>query len=148
LARIVQSGIAMMRGKCFLFAALMLLSACRTADLSGSGAKVATSPSAPVDFGYVPSSCKSLGYLVGRGGGSFGGSFLSNESLIEYAMNDLRNKAAELGANYIQHDTPQLGVPGDDGATSTATVSGTAYFCSRRVVDTEPPAPEAQASAR
>ncbi len=76
---------------------------------------------------------------MGRGGGSFGGGLLTHQSLVEYAMNDLRNKAAELGANYIQHDTPQLGVPGDDGATSTATVSGNAYFCSRRVVEEEDP---------
>jgi hypothetical protein len=101
---------------------------------------VATSQSAPVDLGYVPSSCKSLGYIVGRGGGSFGGSWVSNESLIEYAMNDLRNQAAERGANYVQHDSPTLGVPGSDGATSTATVSGTAYFCSRREVEQEPTA--------
>lgn len=138
----------MMRTRHLLLAVVALLSACKTADLSGGGAKVATSQSAPVDFGYVPSSCKSLGYLVGRGGGSFGGGLLTNESLVEYAMNDLRNKAAERGANYIQHDTPQLGVPGDDGATSTATVSGTAYFCSRRVVEEEDlPESGAQASA-
>jgi hypothetical protein len=37
----------------------------------------------------------------------------------------------------VQHDSPQLGVPGSDGATSTATVSGTAYFCSRRVVEAD-----------
>lgn len=91
-----------------------------------------------MDHGFVPSSCKSLGYIVGRGGGSFGGSFVSNEDLVEYAMNDLRNQAAERGANYVQHDSPQLGVPGDDGATSTATISGTAYFCSKRAVEQEP----------
>ena len=124
-------------GKVTTLWCVVLLAACNTAQLSGPGAQVATSTSAPSDFGYVPSSCKGLGYLVGRGGGSFSGSFLTNESLVEYAMNDLRNKAADLGANYLQHDTPQLGVPGDDGATSTATVSGTAYFCSRRVVDPE-----------
>src|SRR5262245_29438474 len=120
-----------------LFVGLLFLAGCRTADLSGPGAQVATSQSAPIDLGYVPSSCKSLGYIVGRGGGSFTGSFLTNEDLVEYAMNDLRNQAAERGANYVQHDTPQLGVPGGDGATSTATVSGTAYFCSRRAVEAE-----------
>ncbi|HVJ17079.1 MAG TPA: DUF4156 domain-containing protein [Polyangiaceae bacterium] len=129
----------MTHGKWIVFG-LVFLAGCRTADLSGPGAQVATSQSAPVDLGYVPSSCKSLGYIVGRGGGSFGGSWVSNESLIEYAMNDLRNQAAERGANYVQHDSPTLGVPGSDGATSTATVSGTAYFCSRREVEQEPTA--------
>jgi hypothetical protein len=90
---------------------------------------VATSQSAPVDSGWDPAQCNQLGYIVGRGGGSFGGGYISNESLIEYAMNDLRNKAAGLGANFVQHDSPQLGVAGDGNGgsiTSTATVSGTA----------------------
>jgi hypothetical protein len=102
---------------------------CRTAALSGTGANVATSQSAPVDHGYPKGACRSLGFVVGRGGGSFGGSYITNENLVEYAMNDLRNQVAEKGGNFVQHDTPQLGVPGGDGATSTATVSGTAYFC-------------------
>jgi hypothetical protein len=105
--------------------------ACMTEQLNSAGAQVATSQSAPVDHGYSPGACKNLGYIVGRGGGSFGGGWISNEQLVEYAMNDLRNKAAGLGANYIQHDTPQLGVAGSNGSTttSTATVSGTAYAC-------------------
>jgi len=104
---------------------------CRTATLTGAGAQVATSQSAPVDQGYAPGSCKSLGYVVGRGGGSFGGGFISNDELVKYAMNDLQNKVAELGGNFVQHDTPQLGVAGGDHSTttSTATVSGTAYRC-------------------
>lgn len=46
-------------------------------------------------------------------------------------MNDLRNQAARLGANYVQHDSPQMGVTGSDTGTttSTATVNGTAYSC-------------------
>lgn len=111
-----------------------VLVACKTATLSGEGAHVATAQSAPVDYGWDPSSCKELGYVVGRGGGSFGGGWITNEQLISYAMNDLRNKAAELGANYVQHDTPTLGQSGSNGGTttSTATVSGTAYSCSQR----------------
>jgi len=121
------------RERWFQAAAVVLLSVglvdCRTANLSGGGANVATSQSAPVDHGYTKNACKSLGFVVGRGGGSFGGSYISNEQLVEYAMNDLRNQVAEKGGNFVQHDTPQLGVPGGDGATSTATVSGTAYAC-------------------
>lgn len=65
---------------------------------------------------------------MGRGGGTFGGSWVSNESLIEHVMNDLR-KAADLGANFVQHDSPTMGQGGGDGGstTTTATVSGTAY---------------------
>jgi len=108
---------------------------CNAAELSPEGANVATSNTTPIDQGFDPSGCKSLGYIVGRGGGSFGGAWVSNEDLVAYAMNDLRNQAAELGANYIQHDSPQMGVAGGAGTgstTSTATVSGTAYLCSKR----------------
>ncbi len=122
------------------FAALAAFAApcgCKTADLSNGGARVATSQSAPVDSGWDPKSCRAIGYLVGRGGGSFGGGFISNNDLIEYAMNDLRNQAAERGANFVQHDTPTLGVAGSSNGTSTttATVSGTAYLCQRRLTD-------------
>jgi hypothetical protein len=94
---------------------------CSTASLSGEGAKVAASRNPPTK------GCKPLGYLTGKGGGTFGGGFVSNEDLIEYALNDLRNKAGELGGNYVQHDPPQMG--SGDGTTTTATVTGTAYKC-------------------
>jgi hypothetical protein len=127
---------------------------CKTASLSQEGRVVRISPSAPVDHGFDPRSCRSLGYLVGRGGGSFGGGYISNERLVEYAMNDLRNQAAERGANYVQHDSPQLGTSGSNGSstTTTATVSGTAYHCTRETtfaapaqapVPSEAPAPRA-----
>lgn len=107
---------------------------CQTAHLSSKGANVATSSTAPVDAGWDPASCTQLGYVVGRGGGSFGGGWISNEELVRYAMNDLRNKAAALGANYVQHDSPGMGQSGSGGATttSTATVSGTAYRCTQK----------------
>ena len=82
---------------------LGVLLACKQEQLSDGGAKVAISPSAPVDSGWEPGSCKALGYIVGRGGGSFGGGWIANEDLIEYAMNDLRNQATERGANFVQH---------------------------------------------
>lgn len=108
------------------------LLACSTAELSKKGAEIVTSQSAPVDSGYDPKSCKHLGFVIGKGGGALGGEFIANENLVGYAMNDLRNKAANLGANFIQHDSPQMGVSGSNNGTNTttATVSGNAYFCS------------------
>ncbi len=124
-----------------IFATVMLLpiTSCKTSHLSGGGAQVATSQSAPIDSGWDPESCKSLGYIVGRGGGAFGGGWISNDQLIEYAMNDLRNKASELGANFVQHDTPTMGQAGSDNGstTSTATVSGTAYLCEQKADKTQ-----------
>ena len=71
--------------------------------------------------------CAALKLLVGHGGGTFGGELISNDDLIEYAMNDLRNQTAAAGGNYVQYDPPQLGE--GDGTTTTATISGTAYSC-------------------
>ncbi len=125
--------------------AAALLVSCATAALSSSGAQVVTSQSPPVDSGWDPQSCKPLGYVLGRGGGSFGGAYLSNEHLIEYALNDLRNKAAALGANFVQQDPPQMAAEAlrPDGevatnvtgqSTSTASVGGLAYKCERQTV--------------
>ena len=80
-----------------------------------------TSPNPPA------AGCTSVKFIVGHGGGSFAGEWVANDDLVEYAMNDLRNQAADLGANYVQHDAPQMG--DGDGTTSTATISGTAYRC-------------------
>jgi hypothetical protein len=109
-----------------LSASLVLLSstlalACSTPALSPQAARVAVTRNPP------PPSCSPLGYIVGEGGGTFGGAWISNDQLIEYAMNDLRNKAAEQGANYVQSDPPQLG--NGKGTTTTATITGTAYRC-------------------
>lgn len=98
-----------------------LLSACQTASLSNGGAAVAPTRDP------LPPQCKTLGLLVGKGGGAFGGAYISNEDLIDYAMNDLRNKAANLGATHIRHDPPQLGE--GDGTTTSVTITGTAYAC-------------------
>jgi hypothetical protein len=107
---------------CFVMCVCLLgTSACKTSDLSPEAANVAAGRSAAAP------GCKPLGYLTGKGGGTFGGSFISNEDLIEYAMNDLRNQAADKGANYVQHDPPQLG--SGDGTTTSVTITGTAYQC-------------------
>lgn len=97
---------------------------CATASLTPQGANVAVARSAP------PADCRAVGYLVGEGGGTFGGAWISNDQLIEYAMNDLRNKAAERGASYVQADPPQLG--NGKGTTTTVTITGTAYACRAR----------------
>jgi len=94
---------------------------CSTAALSPAGARVVATRNPPTP------DCVSLKYLVGKGGGTFGGAYVANEDLVEYAMNDLRNEAAQLGANYVQHDPPQMGHGG--GTTTTVTISGTAYRC-------------------
>jgi hypothetical protein len=108
----------------FAFFGLMvfgLLSGCKTASLTAEGAKVAPTRDA------LPPECETLGLLTATGGGTFGGGMVSNEKLVEYAMNDLRNKAGKLGATHVRHDPPQLGQ--GDGTTTTVTMTGTAYMC-------------------
>ncbi len=100
---------------------LGIVSGCKTASLTEQGARVAPTRDA------LPPECKTLGLVTATGGGTFGGGMVSNEKLIEYAMNDLRNKAAKLGATHVRHDEPQLGQ--GDGTTTTVTLTGTAYNC-------------------
>lgn len=60
----------------------------------------------------APKMCKYLGQVVGNQGNFFTGEFTSNRNLEEGAMNDLKNKAVKLGANYIQIITNRAGVTG------------------------------------
>ena len=101
--------------------AAAFVAGCSTPALSPAAEHVAVSRNP------APPSCAPVGYVVGEGGGTFGGKWISNDQLIDYAMNDLRNKAAERGATYVQSDAPQLG--NGRGTTSTATITGTAYRC-------------------
>ncbi len=105
---------------------MVTIASCKRAELTNDGSTVVTGQGGP-----PAASCKPLGSVVGSGGGAFGGAYISNESLMEYALNDLRNKAAKLGANYVTHGQPQLGMAGDKESTSTttATVVGSAYNC-------------------
>jgi hypothetical protein len=93
-----------------------------TSELTGAGARVVTIYNPPTG------QCQMLGTVTGQGGGAFGGAYISNDDLINYAMNDMRNKAAAMGATHVQSSPPQLGQA--DGTTTTATVIGTAYWCS------------------
>ncbi|WP_394850834.1 DUF4156 domain-containing protein [Pendulispora brunnea] len=104
-----------------IFLAASSLAACASTALSPQGARVTVARSAP------PPNCTEVAQLVGHGGGSLIGSNISNDVLIEYAQNDLRNKAAARGANYVQQDPPTLGQ--HEGTTTTATISATAYRC-------------------
>lgn len=85
--------------------------------------------------------CKSLGNLTGKGGGASGG-YVSNESLIEYALNDLRNQAGALGATHVVYSTPSMG--GNQGTTTSAMVMGEALRCE---AGEEPNAPARQVAS-
>ncbi len=105
--------------------AVVLLQACSTPELSKQAANV------EVVTQMDRKDCTNLGPVFGKGGGSFGGSMISDEKLMEYASNDLRNHAAAKGANMVvagPHQMAQSGGKGG-GQTSTSTVTGVAYKC-------------------
>lgn len=106
-------------------AAMYGLSGCSTAALSTWGGAV------EVVSAIDRKDCKNLGPIMGKGGGAFGGAWISDEHLVEYATNDLRNKAAAKGATHVVMSTHQMGQASGQygGATSTATISGIAYQC-------------------
>jgi hypothetical protein len=85
--------------------------------------------------------CKSLGTLSGKGGGASGG-YVSNEDLIKYALNDLRNQAAAQGATHIVYSAPTLG--GNQGTTTSAMITGEALKCE---AGQEPSAPTSELSS-
>ncbi|MES2503703.1 MAG: DUF4156 domain-containing protein [Myxococcota bacterium] len=63
----------------------------------------------------APQSCKHLGQVIGSQGNMLTGTMTSNKKLAEGAMNDTRNKAHALGANYVQLETNQAGMSGEGG---------------------------------
>lgn len=104
---------------------LLTLSGCATASLTPAGEKIEIVPQ------LDRKDCKNLGPVVGKGGGSFGGAWIADERLVEFATNDIRNKAALKGATHLVMMGHQMGQTMDrySGTTSTATISGVAYQC-------------------
>jgi len=80
----------------FLGAILTLLLGCAATQLMPGGDKVIVSQLS------VPQGCKYLGAVVGTEGGPFIGIWTSNQNLSQGALNDLKNKALGLGANFVQ----------------------------------------------
>lgn len=95
--------------------------ACSVHTLDAEAEKVQVSQNPP------PAGCTRLDFLTGHSGGPLGGAFVPNDDLIDWAMDDLRNQAAQRGATYVQYDTPQMG--DSDGTTTTVTITGTAHRC-------------------
>ncbi|MCC5014464.1 MULTISPECIES: DUF4156 domain-containing protein [Legionella] len=116
-----------------IIAVSVLMSACASIKLEPQAARVIASPNA------APKGCKYVGQVVGNQGNFFTGDWTSNKNLEEGAMNDLKNKASRLGANYIQIITNRAGntgsMSGFDGNMSghmsqtNVTNMGNAYIC-------------------
>lgn len=108
-----------MRGIGLVAAAWVVLCGCGRHSLSPSGAIVRTSGQGAGTQGFDESSCESLGPVTGGG------------SDPDSALNDLRNKAALQGANFVRHDSPAAGTTSYQGTTTGAyiVITGDAYRC-------------------
>lgn len=117
----------------------VLLSSCAATKLSPEAQKVVISPN------KAPKGCKFLGMVQGAQGDFFRGSFTSNKNLEQGAFNDMRNKAAALGGNYVQLLLSRAGQSGGgsgqgggfaEGSSQTTTTNmGNAYKCPKRALD-------------
>lgn len=98
---------------------LSLVFGCATAGLE-AGKHVSLNPA------ELTKECKELGFVSGKGGGAFGG-MISDADLQRYAMNDMRNKAAAMGATHVVPSNG--GTSGGLWASTQGNISGTAYKC-------------------
>lgn len=112
---------------------------CAATKLSSSATDVVVS-----NGHKVPDGCKYLGQVVGNQGNEFTGSVTSNQNMAIGAMNDLRNKTAALGGNYVQLLTNQASVTGSGGGfddlggsiqQTNVTDIGNAYNCPESAIN-------------
>lgn len=105
------------------------ITACSSIDLNDNAKGILVSRSAP------PKGCEFVTQIAGNQGNFFTGMYTSNENLEVGSMNDLRNKAADQGANYVQLISDRAGVTGSGGgggyssAQTNVTNLGNAYKC-------------------
>lgn len=115
-----------------LLAVLLLASAGCLTDLTAAGARV--------QLGKVPpaAECRELGIVIGSGGG---GGYTSSDMKLESALNELRNRAAERGGDFVVTDASGSDVGG-------IAVSGRAFDCSRAPLVTVPASNSAPSKAQ
>lgn len=92
----------------------------------------------------APKGCKFLGSVVGSQGNFFTGGWTSNKNLAEGSMNDMKNKAANMGANYVQIEADRAGMTGSSDiygngslGQTDVTWNGNAYYCDPKEIGLE-----------
>lgn len=81
----------------------------------------------------IPNGCVLVGQVDGSQGNLITQNFTSGENFDTGATNELRNNAAELGANYVQVVTAHADTNMFGGKMSTTNI-GNAYKCSESTV--------------
>lgn len=102
---------------------MIALAGCHRPALTPAGAAVGVSTSAP------PADCARVADVRGRAGGVIEGSILGldESGLASYALNDLRNSAAEHNADFVYRSEPTFSSP--YGHVTHAEYAGYAYRC-------------------
>ncbi|KYF69198.1 DUF4156 domain-containing protein [Sorangium cellulosum] len=119
--------------------ALLLLSssilpACAAVELNPGAEKIIVTKQP------APQGCRFLGTVIGEQGGSISGKFTSNANLQEGAVNDMKNKAHDLGGNYVVLENTNAGntLSGDrdsiSGQQTDVTHMGNTYSCPPQLV--------------
>lgn len=118
----------MLKKPCVVAVVALAAVGCQSTPLTPQASRVLLSPNPP------SKGCKYLGEVTGNQGNFFTGGFTSNKNLEQGAMNDLKNQAASLGANYVQMITNRAGVTGGGGGgqqQTNVTLTGNAYHCAK-----------------
>jgi hypothetical protein len=112
----------------------LFISACAATSLKPGAERIFVSRTS------APKSCKFLGTIVGEQGGALSGGWTSNKNLAQGAMNDMKNKAFELGANYVVLETNTAGntssgnIWHSSGQQTDVTNTGNAYKCAPKEI--------------
>lgn len=128
----------MIRKLSVILASALFMASCASIDLDPQANKVIASPNP------APKGCKYLGQVSGNQGNFFTGGFTSNRNLEVGAMNDMKNQASKMGANYVQMIVNRAGVTGSmsmhdgngGGSTEQTNVTnmGNAYSCPAKAI--------------
>jgi len=109
-----------------LICALLMLAGCAATELTSGGKEVRITSTEPGN------ECEYLGVVTGSQGDAITGVYTSNEDLETGALNDLRNKAAELGGNVIFIVSQRAGQTTDQGGAgrqTNVTMTANVYRC-------------------
>lgn len=96
-----------------------VLTSCAVATLNTDAARVEIA-NEPLKL----ASCQYLGEVIGSEGHWYTYFFLANRTLMQAAVNDLRNQAAAIGADTVFIDEPF-------DFTTSVTILGIAYRCKK-----------------
>lgn len=106
-------------------AAVGLLAACSATPVTSQGAAVEVVTERPAN-------CRTLGEVTGSQGNVFSGDFTSDQTLMQGARNDLRNKAAAMGGNVVQLQNSHNSTHPYSAGAIKSTLIGVVFACPGR----------------